>query len=995
MARSRQPDITIRDRIYVRQGAIPTRHIKERYAFHLYDESKCENCPNLPGRHNDTCDGCPAQAYHGHFRFYDRKKLSNGEIIYSLPVADIVHVRAHAKRNDLEIVNYAREELPPMRRPLKFTGKLFKKGDIDKNGYERADQVTLVDQWLRKKRGIILAAPRTGKCLVGSTIVNTNHGFTRLDDLITKEGYRKTGFSIDTHRGVRKVSHTYKERLCSTVALETDSGFALEGTPEHPVLVLGRDLKRRWVKLANIKEGDYIVSRSSKNSPMWGSNKVTIRAARLLGYMTANGSHVTEANISTDDVELAHKLTNDGKACLGRLPRKRETKDRVPAYFLGTVANEFFSRHGYPLHARSRDKHIPTAVLSASKEVVHAYLSAYFSMDSGANGSNIELITASKRLSTELQVLLYHGFNILSTRHTTVKSASNSRTPTLRSYYALTISGHEAFKFVNEFPASKVAIKHGHRFLKNSVRKHQETAFFIPHLPEAVRKGLKLPATAHGRTISGDCAKTNLRFTNGNGSRYTSWTEAFVNKVEWDLVVAKMRALGNHALADRVVDVLCAGEHYERVAKVRRSKVKKTVYDVTVPKGHAFTANCLVSHNTVLAAYLACELGTRTIIIAHQYELLNQFYAAFVGNKEEERPAMTSAVKYKDTKKKQVIIAKNFKEVVESTADVVICTAACLYNHIKGKAIFKKLKGKFGFMVVDEVHRLFADKFTQAVAQIPALYGLGLTATDQRLDDRDKIRHMIIGGVVAESQHVSLTPDIELLKSKSYAPSDYKSWTAAMKWVARDKVRNGEIASEVFRRLKQGHKCVAVPVETKLHMRTLVEIINDRCEDEGFEPNLAVKLEAKSRDRKEILRKANRTDEPFVVIPISRIFKDGLDLASLSCVIRPVPSASEEGKGAPMFRQGAMRCATPAKNKKQPVVVLMLDELTMFRNQMRRLFFFELLPGSKNKLYRMSAQVKATLAGIPRFITRDARKGTRKRTSNVKIDKSCLWGARA
>lgn len=560
MARSRQPDITIRDRIYVRQGAIPTRHIKERYAFHLYDESKCENCPNLPDRHNDTCDACPAQAYHGHFRFYDRKETSDG-VTYSLPVADIVHVRAYAKRNGLEIVNYAKDDLPPMARPLKFTGKLFDKGDIDKNGYERADQVTLVEQWLRKKRGIILAAPRTGK--------------------------------------------------------------------------------------------------------------------------------------------------------------------------------------------------------------------------------------------------------------------------------------------------------------------------------------------------------------------------------------------------------------------------------------------------TVLAAYIACELGTRTLIVAHQYELLNQFYAAFVGNEEEGRPAMTSAAKYRDSKNKQVIIAKNFKQVVESKADVVICTAASLYNHIKGRAIFKKLKGKFGFMVVDEVHRLFADKFTQAVAQIPALYGLGLTATDQRLDDRDMIRNMIIGGVVAESKHVSLTPDIELLKSKSYAPSDYKTWTAAMKWVARDKVRNGEIVSEVFRRLRQGHKCVAVPVETKLHMRTLVEMINDRCEDEGFEPNLAVKLEAKSRDRKEILRKANHTDEPFVIVPISRIFKDGLDLASLSCVIRPVPSASEEGKGAPMFRQGAFRCATPAKNKKQPVVVLMLDELTMFRNQMRKLFFFELLPGSKKKLYRMPPKVREALAGIPRFITRDTRKGASRRHPSAKIDKSCLWATRA
>ena len=67
-----------------------------------------------------------------------------------------------------------------------------------REGNPRANQIKLVKEWMVEKRGIIESMPRSGKCNVGSTILNGNFGFLSMREVIDRKGYnRVSGLTVD------------------------------------------------------------------------------------------------------------------------------------------------------------------------------------------------------------------------------------------------------------------------------------------------------------------------------------------------------------------------------------------------------------------------------------------------------------------------------------------------------------------------------------------------------------------------------------------------------------------------------------------------------------------------------------------------------------------------------------------------------------------------------------------------------------------------------
>lgn len=122
-----------------------------------------------------------------------------------------------------------------------------------------------------------------GRCLVGDTMLNTNAGFVQFEELVGKKGQQEVeGVFVDSHRGTREVSHTYSTRS-KTIKAMTKNGFHIEGTPEHPMLVLTKDLRYVWRPLDRLEVGDFIVSRTKHNAPMFGNCEVSVGEAAQLG----------------------------------------------------------------------------------------------------------------------------------------------------------------------------------------------------------------------------------------------------------------------------------------------------------------------------------------------------------------------------------------------------------------------------------------------------------------------------------------------------------------------------------------------------------------------------------------------------------------------------------------------------------------------------------------------------------------------------------------
>lgn len=376
------------------------------------------------------------------------------------------------------------------------------------------------------------------------------------------------------------------------------------------------------------------------------------------------------------------------------------------------------------------------------------------------------------------------------------------------------------------------------------------------------------------------------------------------------------------------------------------------------------------SGKSALSIAAAIKVGVKTLIIAHEHHLLNQFVYHFYGSKERDIPRMTNAAKCDKAVGFQTVeVIDNISRILKTEADVALVTIHKLYRKRNDAIFFRKLSRHFGMVIIDEAHRAYAQAYAVVMSRLDIYHRLALTATTQRKDGRDRLNEMLLGPVTARTEVVTLTPTIELLRIRAKPPTDYSSWQPAIRWVSHNDTRNEEIVDEVFRRLKAGHRSIAIPVAHLAHMKKLVRMINNRSEDEGYGENLAVAFSSQTKraEQEEILARADNPKRRTVLVPILSKFKEGLNLRALSVVIVAIPTSGDERAGAPMFRQMGFRCATPMPGKKTPVIVLLEDTVTMFRGQLQSLFWREVSPNSNNKgrkLYKVTPELYSAVKSM-------------------------------
>jgi hypothetical protein len=207
-----------------------------------------------------------------------------------------------------------------------------------------------------------------GRCLTGSTLINTNGGFIQLNELIkANDQVPVENLMVDTHNGAADVSHTYKG-FSHTIKICTKNGFSVEGTPEHPMLVINDKLKYVWKRLDELQIGDFIVSKTKSNSPMYGKSNISMDLATLIGYHVANGYR---NEISSDDSKVIERLYTTFKRVTGVFPTPYEkSSERAQTHYLKTgkkgedklFIRDYFEPLGYSVSS-SKDKYIPLFIL--------------------------------------------------------------------------------------------------------------------------------------------------------------------------------------------------------------------------------------------------------------------------------------------------------------------------------------------------------------------------------------------------------------------------------------------------------------------------------------------------------------------------------------------------------------------------------------------------------------------------------------------------------
>lgn len=375
------------------------------------------------------------------------------------------------------------------------------------------------------------------------------------------------------------------------------------------------------------------------------------------------------------------------------------------------------------------------------------------------------------------------------------------------------------------------------------------------------------------------------------------------------------------------------------------------------------------SGKTVMSIYLAAMLGVKTIIIAHQHEILEQFRSSFAGNKTGSRASMTNIEKLEATRGDGVVV-KIIKKMSDFDAhpDIAIMTYQTLMAD--PRRIRKHINKRYSFLICDELHRAGADGYSKVVNRMSMPYRLGLSATTERKDGREALTERTIGPVVAESKTYTLVPTIDILELETEPPTNYKSWTSCMKYLANSKARNVEIVKQVFKDLRAGHKVIILPVFWRGHQDALVQLINHQAKvnrkkrGEKWPKDLGQALHGKA-NREHVLERVD-SGEPCVLVAINSMIKEAIDMKMPTKLYLVVPTSAVAEVGAPMFLQLSYRVCTPMPGKNNPEILVLADKLDIFRGCLTGLFWNEIVPGLKkdNFKYRLAPNAYEKFANL-------------------------------
>ena len=484
-----------------------------------------------------------------------------------------------------------------------------------------------------ERRNLILPiGRRSGKCIVGDTLVLTDRGVVRIDSFdgfmswvqhpdaehfplkieVAQEGPRARSRSAYFYRG----GHREIRRV------RTHCGYEIAGTLNHRVRVMTEDGVIDWRRLDEIRENDQIAIH--RGTDLWASEAVCTRAiidelrhqgrkkvsfpdqiderwGLLMGMLVGDG-HWKPKNGVCMTVEhdemwgLAEGLFEELLGPSMRTMDKR-TANTGALRFHSVAAREFLHEFGWDWDCDRFSKHVPWSIMQSPAPVVQAFLRGLFETDGGveSGGNTVSFSTASERLAREVQVLLLN-LGIVSRR----KAKWNEKYQ--RHYHILTVRGlrsrtvfAERVGFMTRKKMEPLCEK-----LRSASREGGNTES-IPHQRFWCRQLLESVSKGHKYTGNG-WERSKLREKLGNTIKPSSTEE--MTYPRWEATKPVAENLGaNPDLLDHFDQIAAADYFYDPVKVVVEDHDE--VYDLNVPDGESFVANGLTNHNTTISACIA------------------------------------------------------------------------------------------------------------------------------------------------------------------------------------------------------------------------------------------------------------------------------------------------------------------------------------------------------------------------------------------------------
>ena len=485
-----------------------------------------------------------------------------------------------------------------------------------------------LDIGARIPKGILLmGAPGTGKCVTGDTLISTSKGLIAIDDVPkyfsinsdnTVDGMNIV--TLDTKTGQLKsslASHWYSLGEQDTFSIKTDSGLSIEGTPEHPIIVVDKETGNfLFKKLGEIKEEDWCVVGSDTN--VFGSyTKIpSADVAYLLGVLVGDGCLTIKDRIilSTADKEILNRVQEISKNIFGKefsktssRPYDYELRDmNAKSTLLSWGISETYARH----------KQVSEWIKFAPKNYACQFLRGLFDTDGTVEKSgSVSFSSASKDLVTEVQLMLLN-MGIVARSHERTKKYNNQ----LQHY--IVIYGDFVEKFQSEIGFSVERKKA--RLASVCAKQRNTNINLIPCQSVLVQKVWKEMVATTEQHLDREFYSENLyknakRYISGDRIPSQKGMSVFLDgALQISPYISSMPEIAH-------LKNLSSGKFFfTKVNQIKKGRAK--VYDLTVPVTHNFLANGFINHNTLLARAVAGEAGVAFFSISG-----SEFVEMFVG----------------------------------------------------------------------------------------------------------------------------------------------------------------------------------------------------------------------------------------------------------------------------------------------------------------------------------------------------------------------------
>lgn len=440
-------------------------------------------------------------------------------------------------------------------------------------------------------------------CLTGDALVRTAEGLIPISKLASAEAGAEVAIDIAVRSAGGRTQRAERWFDCGehpTLRVRTRYGYELTGTPNHPVLVCLADTTGKprlaWKTLDTLQVGDYLViDRGVEThagtpvdltpyypdlSPATRHHTLPTHLDEPLAFLM--GALVAEGTLADDRIEFTctpGEFADEFVRCWARVfPDCRLHQwlrppvgfGKRPFWQMQVVSQQVVRLLGnLGLHGRSAERVVPEAILRAPQAVQAAFLRGLFEGDgcverSGRSLMRVSLVSASKRLLQQVQVMLLH-FGIVA------RLTQDTRGTTWR----LILTG---------------------------TRNLQRYAASIGFVSEAKRKALEaILSDATGRVLSKtDFVPYLSAYVRRTATRHREW----LGKHNFDrperLADALPRLL--EALTPEDAEFLCAlaeGRYFFDPIVAIEDAGTQRVYSIRVASDcHSFVANGFINHNT-------------------------------------------------------------------------------------------------------------------------------------------------------------------------------------------------------------------------------------------------------------------------------------------------------------------------------------------------------------------------------------------------------------